>query len=268
MRPNALKRLWAAGGAAVNGWLAIPSSFSAETMAHQGWDSLTVDLQHGVLDYGTALPLLQAVSTTAVTPLARVPWLEEGIVMKMLDAGCYGIICPMIESAADADRLVRACRYPPRGRRSFGPVRATLYGGADYFTGANEEIVIFAMIETKAGIDNLEEILAVPGLDAVYIGPADLAIALGAMPQFDHEKGVAREAIEFILRKTKERGLVAGIHNGTARYALSMIELGFQFVTIASDARHLAAKAGEVVAEMRKGLKRDQAPAGPVKATY
>jgi len=126
MRPNTLKRLWASGGAAVNGWLSIPSSFAAETMAHQGWDSLTADLQHGVLDYGTAVPLLQAVSTTPVTPLARVPWLEEGIIMKMLDAGCYGIICPMIESAADADRLVRACRYPPRGRRSFGPVRATL----------------------------------------------------------------------------------------------------------------------------------------------
>ena len=268
MRPNALKRLWASGGAAVNGWLAIPSSFSAETMAHQGWDSLTVDLQHGVLDYGTALPLLQAISTTAVTPLARVPWLEEGIMMKMLDAGCYGIVCPMIESGADAERLVKAGRYPPRGRRSFGPVRALLYGGADYGQKANEEIVLFAMIETKAGIDNLEEILSVPGLDAIYIGPADLALALGETPQFDHQKGAAREAIEFILRKTKEHGLVAGIHNGTARYALQMIELGFQFVTIASDARHLAAKAGEVVAEMRQGLKREAAPAAPQKATY
>ncbi|MEA2782017.1 MAG: 4-hydroxy-2-oxoheptanedioate aldolase [Rhodospirillaceae bacterium] len=259
MRPNRLKRLWASGGAAVNGWLAIPSSFSAETMAHQGWDSLTVDLQHGMIDYATGVPMLQAISTTAVTPLARVPWLEEGICMKMLDAGCYGIICPMINGGADAERFVAACRYPPRGQRSFGPIRANLYGGPDYAAKANEEIVLFAMIETRSGLDHLDEILSVPGLDAVYIGPADLSNALGCTPKFDQDEKPVVEAIEFIVRRTRERGLVAGIHNGTPRYALSMIELGFQFVTIASDARLMAAKAGEVVAETRRGL--EQKPA-------
>ncbi|MFN7286520.1 MAG: aldolase/citrate lyase family protein, partial [bacterium] len=92
MRPNRLKEIWRAGGAVVNGWLAIPNSFAAETMAHQGWDSLTIDLQHGVNDYMTAIGMMQAIATTATVPMARVPWLEEGILMKMLDAGCYGLI--------------------------------------------------------------------------------------------------------------------------------------------------------------------------------
>ncbi|MDP9137324.1 MAG: aldolase/citrate lyase family protein, partial [Pseudomonadota bacterium] len=175
MRPNPLKKLWASGGAAVNGWLAIPNSFSAEVMAHQGWDSLTLDLQHGLLDYGAVVPMLQAISTTGVAPLARVPWLEEGILMKLLDAGCYGLICPMINSRAECERFVQACRYPPRGGRSFGPIRALLYGGADYFAHANEEIVLLAMVETKAALDDLEGILSVPGLDGIYVGPADLS---------------------------------------------------------------------------------------------
>ena len=260
MRPNALKRLWAAGGAAVNGWLAIPNSFAAETMAHQGWDSLTIDLQHGINDYATVIPMLQAISTTAVTPLARLPWLEEGICMKMLDAGCYGLICPMIDSAADAARFVAACRYPPQGRRSFGPIRALLYGGADYPAKANDEIVLLAMIETRGGLASLDEILAVPGLDGVYIGPSDLSGALGCTPKLDQDEAPVVDAIAHILRRTRDRGLVAGIHNGTAAYALKMIELGFQFVTIGSDARLMAAKAGEVVGEMRRGLKREPRP--------
>ena len=101
-------------------------------MAHQGWDSLTIDLQHGVVDYQTAVGMLQAISTTAVVPMVRVPWLDPGIVMKMLDAGSYGVICPMINNRDEAETFVRACRYPPRGSRSMGPIRATLYAGDDY----------------------------------------------------------------------------------------------------------------------------------------
>src|SRR6185369_11917132 len=161
MRPNPLRTLWQSGGAAVNGWLAIPNGFSAETMAHQGWDSLTVDLQHGVVDYQTAVTMLQAISTTPTVPLARVPWLDPGILMKMLDAAVYGVICPMINSAEEARRLVAACRYPPKGTRSFGPIRALLYGGADYPKHANDTILVIAMIETRDALTNLDEILAV-----------------------------------------------------------------------------------------------------------
>jgi 4-hydroxy-2-oxoheptanedioate aldolase len=257
MRDNKLRQLWADGGAAVNGWLAIPSAFSAETMAHQGWDSLTIDLQHGVVDYQAAVNMLTAISTTDTVPVVRVPWLDPGILMKVLDAGAYGVICPMINGAEDAERLVASTHYPPRGTRSFGPIRAFLYAGQDYPQHANDTIVAFAMIETRQGLDNLEEILRVDGLEAVYIGPSDLSLALGCRPTFDDVEPPVAEAIDFILAKCREHGVVAGIHNGTPEYALQRIAKGFQFVTIASDARLMAAGAQQVLGTMRQGLKPD-----------
>ena len=257
-----MQKRWQEGGAVVNGWLAIPSSFSAETMAHQGWDSLTVDMQHGVVDYAAAVGMLTAISTTAVTPLVRVPWLEPGTIMKMLDAGAYGVICPMVNCREDAELLVSCCRYPPAGQRSFGPIRALLYGGPDYAKHANRAMVPFAMIETRRGLDNLDEILRVDGLAAVYIGPADLSLALGCEPKFDNETGPIVEAIDLIVRKCRERKVIAGIHNLSPEYALKMIEKGFQFVTIASDARLLAAGAQKALSVMRAA----QPKAGPATA--
>ena len=254
MRENRIRNIWKAGGAVVNGWLAIPAGFSAETMAHQGWDSLTIDMQHGVMDYQAAVNMLTAISTTATVPVVRVPWLDPGILMKMLDAGAYALICPMVNTPEDAEKLVAATHYPPRGFRSMGPIRATLYGGADYQKHANDTVVVFAMIETRQALDNLDAILAVKGLDAVYIGPADLSLALGCNPTFDDVDKPVAEAIDMILAKAKERGVVAGIHNGTPEAALKRIARGFQFVTISSDARLMAAGAQQVVAKMRQGL--------------
>lgn len=131
MRENRLRTLWKNDQVAVNGWLAIANSFSAETMAHQGWDTLTIDLQHGVIDYQAMVGMLQAISTTATVPIVRVPWLEPGIIMKTLDAGAYGVICPMVNTREEAQRFVAYTSYAPKGTRSFGPVRALLYGGAD-----------------------------------------------------------------------------------------------------------------------------------------
>ena len=179
MRPNRLREIWQEGGAAVNGWLQLPHGFAAEVMAAQGWDSLTVDMQHGPVGYDVALTMLQALSASDVTPLARVPWNEPGIIMKMLDAGCYGIICPMVNSAEEARRFVGACRYPPKGYRSFGPTRVSFYAGSDYAQHANDTVIALAMIETAQAIENLDAILDTPGLDGVYIGPADLSQSLG-----------------------------------------------------------------------------------------
>jgi 4-hydroxy-2-oxoheptanedioate aldolase len=251
MRPNRLREIWTAGGAVVNGWLAIPNSFSAETMAHQGWDSLTVDLQHGVVDYQAMVTMLQAVSTTDTVPVVRVPWLEPRILMKTLDAGAYGVICPMVNTREDAQKLVAYTHYAPRGTRSFGPVRALLYGGADYPTHANDTIVTFAMIETAQALENLDDILSVPGLDAIYVGPSDLSLALGCKPTFDDLDPKAAEAVEHILARAKAHGLVAGIHNGSTEAALKRVAMGFQFVTVSSDARLMAAGAQQVVATMR-----------------
>src|SRR5262245_53329827 len=214
MRENTLRRLWGEGRAAVNGWCAIPSSFSAETMAHQGWDSLTVDLQHGVVDYTALVPMLQAISTTSTVPMVRVPWLEPGILMKALDAGAYGLICPMVNTRDDAARLVAYTHYAPQGTRSFGPIRGLLYGGADYPQHANKTIVVFAMIETAEALDNLDAILSVEGLDAIYIGPSDLSLALGCKPAFDEVDPKVDQAIGHILARAQAHNVIAGIHNG------------------------------------------------------
>ena len=253
MRENRLRQIWKSGGAAVNGWLAIPNGFSAETMAHQGWDTLTIDLQHGVLDYSSMIPMLQAISTTSTVPVVRVPWLEPGILMKTLDAGAYAVICPMINSREDAEKLVAYTHYAPRGTRSFGPIRALLYGGADYPQKANDEIVTFAMIETAKALDNLDEILGTEGLDAIYIGPSDLSLALGCKPTFDDLDPLAAQAVDHILERAKAHGVVAGIHNGSPEAALARIAKGFQFVTVSSDARLMAAGAQAVMAKMRAG---------------
>jgi 4-hydroxy-2-oxoheptanedioate aldolase len=252
MRPNRLRQLWAEDKAAVNGWLAIPNSFSAEVMAHQGWDSLTIDMQHGVIDYAALVPMLQAISTTNTVPIVRVPWLEPGILMKALDAGAYAVICPMVNTREDAQKLIQYTSYAPQGTRSFGPIRATLYGGADYPQHANGTIVRFAMIETAQALDNLDSILSVEGLDAIYIGPSDLSLSLGCKPVFDDVDPKAQQAIEHIMARAKAHGVVAGIHNGRADVARARVALGFRFVTLGSDARLLAAGSQELLGAMRK----------------
>ncbi len=250
MERNPLKRKWQAGRHTVNGWLSIPSSVSAEIMARLGWDSLTIDMQHGLIDYAQALGMLQAISSTPTPALVRVPWLEPGIIMKMLDAGAWGIICPMVERPEDAAELVRCCRYPPSGRRSFGPTRAALLWGTDYASWANRELLAIAMIETREAVDRLDGILATEGLDAVYVGPADLSSSLGFTPGFDPEQPEVRDAIARIVDGARRHGLRAGIHCGSTAYARRMLELGFDFVSLLSDARLLTLKGRELLGEM------------------
>lgn len=262
MRANELRKSWSAGAKTLNGWLAIPNGFTAEIMAHQGFDSLTIDMQHGVVDYQTAVSMLQAISTTATVPLVRVPWNEPGILQKMLDAGAYGIICPMINRRAEAEAFVAACRYPPVGSRSFGPIRATIYGGADYPQHANAEVLTLAMIETEEAVANLEAILAVEGLDGVYVGPADLANSLGVAPGFDPEDETVMAAIRTIVHSTRQRGKIAGIHCGSPAYIERMWSLGFDYATLLSDARFMAMKAAELLSELK-----DRA-SGPTSSTY
>ena len=172
MQRNKLKDIWASGQPVLVGWCSIGNPFTAEIMAGQGYDAINIDVQHGALDYAALLPMLQAVRATGVTPLARVPWLEPGIIMKALDAGAMGIICPMVNNRADAEALVSYMRYPPLGQRSFGPTRAAV-ADPGYGVEANGEVLAMAMIETADGVRNLEEICATPGLDGVYVGPAD-----------------------------------------------------------------------------------------------
>jgi 4-hydroxy-2-oxoheptanedioate aldolase len=258
VRKNKLKEIFKKGGSAINGWLQIPNSFTAELMANQSWDSLTLDMQHGVIDYSHAISMLQAISTTNVVPLARVNWNEPGQIMKILDAGAYGIICPMVSNRKEAENFVQACMYPPRGYRSYGPIRGLVYGGPDYADEANNEILKFAMIETKESLDNLDEIMQTPGLDGIYIGPADLSLAIGEKPSFDKPEGdPVYEVIMKILEHAKKNKIIAGIQNGQPEYADKMIKKGFQLVTIGTDQRFMTAAAKAALNIIRKYQKKD-----------
>ena len=253
MRKNKLKELFKQGKAAINGWLEIPSSFSSEGMCHQGWDSLTIDMQHGAIDNSNILEMFQAISTTDVVPMARLSWNEPEHIMKALDFGAYGIICPMVSNRDQAEKFVQACMYPPKGNRSFGPTRGFMYGGNDYVDHANDEILKLAMIETKEALQELDKIMKTPGLDGIYIGPADLSLAIGEKPGFDKPEGhPTHERIINIIDQAKKNNLVAGIHNATPEYARKMIDIGFQIVTVGSDRIFMSEGAKSIVTKLKK----------------
>lgn len=238
----------------MNGWLSIGNPFTAEIMAAQGYDSITIDMQHGALDYNSALPMLQAMRASGVTVMARAPWREPGVIMKALDAGAQGIICPMINSAAEAAEFVSYMRYPPKGQRSFGPTRAAFAYGS-YGVAANDEVVALAMIETREGVDNLEEIAATPGLDGIYVGPADLTLGTqeGRLPPgFDREEPEMIKLIQYIVAVCRKNDIRACLHCGTAEYAARAVEWGFDLTTVSGDTRLLAAAAAASVARWRE----------------
>jgi 4-hydroxy-2-oxoheptanedioate aldolase len=248
-----LKQRLQAGKACVNGWLAIPSGFSAEVMAQCGWDSITVDMQHGVQDYQSMVQCFQSMTAHPVTPLVRVPWNEPGIIGKALDGGAMGIICPMVNNKAEASALASYSLYPPMGKRSNGPIRAAMYGEAsNYQKTANAEIEVIPMIETQEGIDNIDEILSVPGITGIYIGPSDMGLSLGLIPTLDREEPLILGIYEKLLASCKKHGKFAGLHNGTSAYAARMIGMGFRFVTIANDSGLMARMARSEVAATRK----------------
>jgi len=240
MAENRLRQLWKEDKPALGCWLSIPDSFCAEMIAHLGFDWLCIDMQHGLIDYQRALTMLQAISTTSAAPVVRVPWNEPGPIMKMLDAGACAVIVPMIETPADAARAVAASRYPPAGARSFGPTRAMLGASAgDFCASANESICCIPMIETASALENLNDILSVPGVDAVYIGPMDLSLALGLSPKPDGDEPVYAEARQKVMDACRRHGVIAGIHS-SALTAPDRVAEGFRLVLVASDVTALA----------------------------
>ena len=255
MIKNGIKRLWADGKPVLNGWLSIGNPFSAEIMAAQGYDSVTIDMQHGAVGYDGTLPMLQAMRASGVTPMVRVPWLDPADIMKALDAGAYGVICPMINTREEAERLVSYVRYPPTGVRSFGPTRALFSTGGGYAAEADDEIICLAMIETAQAFQNLDEILQTPGLDGVYIGPADLTLGLQGKkyaPGFDRKEPEMVEAIKHILDSAHKAGKRAALHNGTPEYAAGAVAWGFDLVTVSNDVRLLAGAAEASVRKFRE----------------
>jgi 4-hydroxy-2-oxoheptanedioate aldolase len=268
---NKLKQAWAEGRPTINGWLSIGNPFTAEIMAAQGYDSVSIDVQHGALDYSMLLPMFQAMRASGVVPMARVPWLEPGIIMKVLDAGAYGVICPMINTPEQAAEFVSYTRYPPLGQRSFGPTRASFSAGANYAAEANGEILAFAMVETAQAMQNLDAIAATPGLDGIYVGPADLTFSLygGSLaPAFDREEPEMIEALQTISAACKKTGKRAALHCGTPEYAARAIGWGFDFTTVSGDSRLLAAAAQASVACFRELTGRRTVPGNNAKGGY
>jgi 4-hydroxy-2-oxoheptanedioate aldolase len=258
-----VKQKWRESKVAVGGWLSIPSTYTAELMAHQGFDWLCIDTQHGVIDYSAAVPMLQAISTTATVPFVRVPWNEPSIIMKYLDAGAYGIIVPMVNNRHEAEAAVAACRYPPQGIRSYGPNRVTLYAGSGYADEANSEVACVVMIETAEAIEKLDEILSTPGVDAAYIGPADLSLALGLPPRGDNEDPKHQATVALIRETCARYGVAPGIHCASSKFAAWKAAEGFKMVMLTSDAAGVTAHASRLLAEMRGALPAQAGGGGP-----
>jgi 4-hydroxy-2-oxoheptanedioate aldolase len=250
---NNVKKVWASGKVVVNAWLAIPSGFSAEVIAQCGFDSVTVDMQHGVQDYQSVVQCFQAMHGHPVTPMVRVPWNEPGMIGKVLDAGAYGLICPMINSKEEAENLVSYSKYPPRGTRSNGPIRAGMYGSAGtYQQTANEEIVLLPMMETRTAVENMESILDVEGINGVYIGPSDLGYSYGLVPKLDRDEPEILKIYEKIVKECGKRGLYPGIHCSGAAGAARAIDMGFKFVTLSNEVGLMSTYARMQVAQTRK----------------
>lgn len=239
-----------AGGKAVNGWCSIPSGVTAELMAQTGFDMLTIDIQHGLIDYQVAVQMLQAMSASPAPKIVRIPWNEPGIAMKMLDAGATGLICPMINTADEARALVEATRYAPLGARSYGPVRAArLHSG--YVGRSNDLVQVFAMIETAEALENRAAIMAVQGLSGVYIGPSDLGLSMGYEPSLTPGEPAVLAAIADILDTARKAGLLAGIHCGSAARVRQVLEQGFDFGSLATDIGLFAQAMGQALQQAR-----------------
>jgi 4-hydroxy-2-oxoheptanedioate aldolase len=253
MRKNHVLQAWREDKGTIGAWISIDSAFVAETMAHAGFDWMCLDMQHGMLDYEDVKHMLPAISTTNTVPIVRVPWNEPYEIMKALDAGAYGVIVPLVNNREEAERAVSACRYPPDGMRSFGPARAAMYAGKGYVEEANNEIACIVMIETAEALENLDDILSTPGVDAAYIGPNDLAYALGLKPVGDNNEPKHIETVTHILETARKHGVAAGIQTGSLEFTQRYLNQGFHMVTLGSDSAFMMRLARQELRAAREG---------------
>jgi len=235
-----LRETWAAGGETLGFWLSTPGFVGAEIAARQPVDYVCIDTQHGAIDYLASAAMIQAIELAGGTPIARVPWNEPGIIGKTLDAGAHGVIVPMINTRAEAEAVVAAARYVPDGARSWGPVMAGMRH-PDNRRWAAETIAVIPMVETVEAVANVDDIVSVPGVDAVYVGPADLSLSLGLEPSGNADESRLDEALATIVVACERHGVVPGIHS-TGALTPRRREQGFRMITVTSDG--LALRAG------------------------
>ena len=255
MNMEKLRRAWDEDRTVLTIFLTIPSSETAELVAHAGWEVVTIDMQHSMADFRQTLEMLYAMSSTSAVPFVRLPWNDPAIAMKMIDAGVMGLICPMIDTAADVEKFVGACRFPPRGYRSFGPIRARHYASGDYRSFSDEQVQTFAMIETAAAAANLEEISAVPGLNGLFVGPWDLSLGLGLEPVADFTNGKLLAVLRDVVRVCKQNGLVPGVMASNMETAVMLSGMGFRFVSYTHETGLLEEILRLRLAELRRLIK-------------
>jgi 4-hydroxy-2-oxoheptanedioate aldolase len=249
MRPNLLRERLSGGQIATMVSSSSGSAYCAEILGHTGFDAVLVDMQHGALDDATQLQCLTAISATQAVPIVRVRWNDPGAIMRALDAGAYGIVCPMVNSRKDCESFVQACYYHPAGQRSWGPMRALLYGGPDYFAKANATVMPIAMIETEEALAAVEEIAAVPGLAGLLVGPSDLSISLGLSPVPNLHQGPLPEAYLRIVAAARRHAIPVASYCANARDAHTVAALGVTIAWIGSDAVFVRAGASHTLEE-------------------
>ena len=252
MRTNRVKQLLKSGKPTVGSMLNSGSPLIAEILAHAGFDWLIVDLEHSENDLANLQAMLQAISTTATIPFVRLPTQDVVFIKRSLDLGAYGIVVPQVESVIEAEAVVKATRYPPIGRRSWSTPRGLLYGGPDYFTRAADEIMVVAMLETAAGVQNARQIMAVEGVDACFVGPNDLSISLGYSPEATPLSPEVEKAIETVKSGAAAEGKAAGIQTYTATALNERLQQGFTFVGLSTDIRFLSTAAKSAVSEVKR----------------
>ena len=250
MRINKLRQRWAQGEVASCLWIDIGWPVSVEALARLPYDSFTLDLQHSLIDRGTAVQVLQALSLGGGAPLVRVSQNDPAEIGFVLDAGAYGVICPQIETAQDCKRFVDACRYAPEGRRSWGPTRGLMYGGADYFTGYKDNVVTIALIETVRGVENMREIAATPGLDMLYVGPNDLTIDYGGEPTYIARDPRVLKAMELSIELAQEYSIVCGTYAGSVEVARAAVAQGFNLVSVGYASKIMVKAASELLGQV------------------
>ena len=244
---DSLRDLWRAGETTLGLWAGIPSSMVAESLARSGVSYVCCDNQHGLIDYQASVGMIQGIIVGGSNPIARAPWNEPGIIGKLLDAGAQGVIVPMVNSPEEAKAAVDACRYPPLGARSWGPSGAAPRLD-DYFAASSEQIATIVMVETVQALNNVDAIVATPGVDAVYVGPADLSISLGLPPGNNDEAAEFTDALHTIVAACKNAGVVPGIHC-SGSLTPKRLEQGFKMITVTAD--NVAMNAG-VKAELAR----------------
>ena len=247
---NPLRAKWQNDECTIGAWLSIPSAVTAEIVGRAGFDHVCVDLQHGMADYADALAMFSAIELGASIPFARVTWNEPGIIGRMLDLGAGGVIIPMVNTPADAESASASCRYAPAGRRSMGPTRVRI-GKPDYLDTVDDYVLCIPMIETAQAVENIDDILATPGIDAVYVGPSDLAVSMGVGgPGLHNDHPAFGEALARVVDSCRRHGVVPGIHTNVDLVERRHDE-GFRLMTVLIDVPTLQTAVGIQLADAR-----------------